>query len=109
MRAQNSRKKPLRLLIVFQKYWLITVLLVVLITLIRQNFIINKFPFSLNNKRQIIKQNISLNADLSKKNEAKKTQLSIQTDANMEALESNARYRFGLIKKNETYYQINNP
>ena len=34
------------------------------------------------------------------------TELKMGTESNMEILESQARYRFGFIKKGETYYQI---
>jgi len=83
------------------------VLLVVLVTLIRQNFIINQFPGSLVTKQQIIDQNISLNQALNKQNKTKMIELKAETASNMEILESQARYRFGLIKDGDIYYQIN--
>jgi cell division protein FtsB len=83
------------------------VLLVVLVTLIRQNFIINQFPGSLVTKQQIIDQNISLNHALNKQNKTKMIELKAETASNMEILESQARYRFGLIKDGDIYYQIN--
>jgi cell division protein FtsB len=79
----------------------------VLVTLIRQNFIINKFPDSLVNKQQIIDQNINLNQALDKQNKTKMIELKAETASNMEILESQARYRFGLIKDGDVYYQIN--
>jgi len=79
---------------------------VVLATLIRQNFFINQFPTSLTNKQGIINQHIQINQALDKDNSIKKTELKAETASNMEILESQARYRFGLIKDGETYHQI---
>ena len=41
-----------------------------------------------------------------KKISSKKIELKAESAANMEILESQARYRFGLIKDGETYHQI---
>ncbi|SMM99845.1 hypothetical protein SPONN_1047 [uncultured Candidatus Thioglobus sp.] len=105
MRRQD--KKPNILLTIFFKYWLSAVLLVVLITLIRQNFWINEFPFSLTKKQAIIDKNNHLNALLSQDNKDKATSIKAHSETAMEILESQARYRFGLIKKGERFYQIN--
>ncbi|SFV86612.1 hypothetical protein MNB_SUP05-9-96 [hydrothermal vent metagenome] len=43
---------------------------------------------------------------MDKQNTVKRTELKAETASNMEVLESQARYRFGLIKKGEIYYQI---
>jgi len=91
----------------FYQYWITIVLLIVLMTLIRQNFIINQFPSSLLNKQQVIDQSISWNQELDMQNKIKKIALVSETAPNMEILESQARYRFGLIKDSEIFYQIN--
>ncbi len=75
-----------------------------MVTLLRQNLIINEFPFSLSDKQQVINDKISLNQALDQKNNIKMTELKIGTES--EVLESQARYRFGLIKDGETYHQI---
>ncbi len=80
--------------------------MVILTTLIRQNFFINKFPATLNERQQIIDQNIALNQALESKNQSLIVELNAESESNMEILESQARYRFGLIKNGETYYQI---
>ncbi len=102
---QNAEKSN-QILVFFYKYWITAVLLLVLLSLIRQNFI-NQFPFGLMNKQQIIKQNISRNQTLKQQNKISSIELNTQTASDNEVLESQARYRFGLIKKGETYYQIN--
>lgn len=91
----------------FYQYWITVILLIVLLTLLRQNFLINQFPISLINKQQIIEQNIVKNQALAQKNKIKALEFKAQTASDSEVLESQARYRFGLIKKGETYYQIN--
>jgi len=94
------------LLDLIQKYWITTALLIILITLFRQNFFINQFPNSLTDKQNIISQNIQANQALDKQNTIKQTELKVETDSNMEVLESQARHRFRLIKKGEIYHQI---
>ncbi|RUM80907.1 MAG: cell division protein FtsB [Candidatus Thioglobus sp.] len=89
----------------FYKYWATIILIVILATLLRQNFVINKFPFSLSDRQQIIDDDSAFNQSLDQKN-IKMTELKMGTKSNMEILESQARYRFGFIKKGETYYQI---
>jgi cell division protein FtsB len=90
----------------FYKYWVTIILIVILATLLRQNFVINKFPLSLSDRQQIIDDDIAFNQSLNQKNNIKMTELKMGTESNMEILESQARYRFGFIKKGETYYQI---
>ena len=113
MRKQTARnpnkgntKKPNSVFGFFYQYWITIILIVVLATLIRQNFFINQFPTSLINKQDGIDQRIQANQTLDKQNTVKRTELKAETASNMEVLESQARYRFGLIKKGEIYYQI---
>lgn len=77
-----------------------------LITLVRQSFLTNNFPFVLYDKQQIINQNISINQTLDEKNKQLSVELKAESEVNLEILESIARYKFGLLKKGERYYQI---
>ncbi len=81
--------------------------MLIILTLIRQNFIINKFPFSLANKQAITNKIIAENKVLEKQNKIKSIELKAQNATDAEVLESQARYRFELIKNGEKYYQIN--
>jgi cell division protein FtsB len=100
-------KKTFRLLFNFiSKYWVSFILLFAIFTLINQNFVINKFPFSLYKKQKILEENIEQNKLLAWQNSQKINDTNFINDENMEILESRARYRFGLIKDNEVYYQI---
>lgn len=100
----NNPKKTVVLLNFFYKYWLTFALLMALLTLFRQNFIINQFPVSLTQKQQVIDENIRINQRLRQKNQT--LTLKLETESSQEILESNARFRFGLVKPNEIYYQI---
>lgn len=106
MKKQTNLKKSTLIFGFFYKYWVTIIFIVVLATLLRQNFIINKFPFSLSDRQKIIDDGIAFNQSLDQKNNIKMTELRMGTEPNMEILESQARYRFGFIKKGETYYQI---
>ena len=106
MKKQTPLKKSALIFGFFYKYWATIILVVILATLLRQNFVINKFPFSLSDRQQIIDNDSALNQPLNQKNNVKMTELKMGTESNMEILESQARYRFGFIKKGETYYQI---
>ncbi|CAC9436192.1 hypothetical protein [uncultured Gammaproteobacteria bacterium] len=90
----------------FYRYWITAVLIVVLITLIRQNFFINQFPFSLREKQEIIDKNKQSNQLLKQQNKIKIIELKAVNATDGEILESQARYRFGLVKEGERYYQI---
>jgi len=103
---KGNTKKPNPVFGFFYQYWITIILIVVLATLIRQSFFINQFPGSLTDKQNMIDQHIQTNQSLDKENSIKKVELRAETAANMEILESQARYRFGLIKDGETYHQI---
>ena len=105
MKKHPPLKKSALLFGFFYKYWATIILVVILATLLRQNFVINKFPFSLSDRQQIIDDDSAFNQSLDQKN-IKMIELKMGTKSNMEILESQARYRFGFIKKGETYYQI---
>ncbi len=104
--AKGQKKKPNKLFGFFYNYQITIILLILSIILIRQSFLANNFPFVLYDKQQIINQNISINQTLDKKNKQLLIELDAESEANMEILESIARYKFGLLKEGERYYQI---
>ena len=89
------------------RYWLTFILIFILAVLLYQNFFINHFPFSLIKKQSIVDQEVRNNQHLKQKNKIKSIELKAVNATDKELLESQARYRFGLIKKGERYYQIN--
>lgn len=102
-RQQTHAKKLGITLAWCYKYWVTIALLFVLATLIWQNFIFNEFPKSLHKKQHNIEQKIALNQTLEAENKANKPTV------DMEILQSQARYRFNLIKPGEIYYTFSNP
>ncbi|WP_202775746.1 MULTISPECIES: FtsB family cell division protein [sulfur-oxidizing symbionts] len=89
------------------RYWLSFILVFMLTVLLYQNFFINQFPFSLMEKQSIIDKEVRNNQHIKQKNKIKNIELKAVNATDREILESQARYRFGLIKKGERYYQVN--
>ncbi|SSC10128.1 FtsB family cell division protein [thiotrophic endosymbiont of Bathymodiolus puteoserpentis (Logatchev)] len=89
------------------RYWLSFILVFILTVLLYQNFFINQFPFSLMEKQSIIDKEVRNNQHIKQKNKIKNIELKAVNATDREILESQARYRFGLIKKGERYYQVN--
>lgn len=88
------------------RYWSTIALVMVLSILLRQNFSINQFPSSLTKKQAIVNENEKINQSLKQQNKTKILELQAYNAINMEILESQARYRFGLVKQGERYYKI---
>ncbi len=80
--------------------------MIVLLSLLRQNFISNNFPFDVYSKQSTLDQQISQNQQLSLENQQLRLELAAKSDQKLEILESIARQKFGLIKSGEKYYQI---
>ncbi|MDC9726590.1 MAG: septum formation initiator family protein [Candidatus Thioglobus sp.] len=104
--TQRRYQKPNSLFGFFYRYWISIILMVVLVSLFRQNFISNNFPFDVYNKQSTLDQQISQNQQLSLENQQLRLELAAKSDQKLEILESIARQKFGLIKSGERYYQI---
>ena len=102
----NSLKKPNSLFGFFYRYWISIILLVVLVSLIRQNFVVNSFPFDVHDKQDVLEENLTTNQQLKQDNLQLQLELNAKSDQKLEILESMARQKFGLIKAGEKYYQI---
>lgn len=90
----------------FKHYWVTIALIIVLATLVRQSFLVNNFPFSLIKKQAMIDQSIQRNQLLKQQNTITALKIQAYDAADMEVLESQARYRFSLVKQGERYYQV---
>ncbi len=99
-------KKPNILFGFFYRYWISIILLLVLTSLIRQNFLTNHFPFDVHKKQDILNQKLAENQQIRLENQLLQLELSAKSDKKLEILESMARQKFGLIKEGEKYYQI---
>jgi cell division protein FtsB len=102
----DSLKKPNKLFGFFYRYWISIILLIVLMALLRQNFVINSFPFDVHEKQLILEKNLATNQQLKQNNLKLQLELNAKSDPKLEILESIARQKFGLIKPGEKYYQI---
>ena len=89
-----------------QRYWLTTLLSFLLLMLLKQNFIINKLPQVVWQKQQLIEQYTLKNQQLLQQNQILHKNVQKYKQENIEIIESRARYRLGLIKEGEQYYQI---
>ncbi|SMN17436.1 hypothetical protein CRYPA_1697 [uncultured Candidatus Thioglobus sp.] len=104
--SNKRNKKPNNLFGFFYRYWIGIILIIILTSLIRQNFISNNFPTNIYNKQALLQQNITENQQLEQENQQLKLELAAKSDQKLEILESMARQKFGLIKAGEKYYQI---
>jgi cell division protein FtsB len=104
--TQKSQKKSNNLFDFFYRYWVSVILVIILTSLLRQNFIINNFPFDVHEKQNALTRSIDENKKIIRENQELKLELAAKSDQKFEILESIARQKFGLIKSNEKYYQI---
>jgi cell division protein FtsB len=105
--TQGRSKKSNNLFGFFYRYWISIILIIVLNSLINQNFVKNNFPTDVHIKQNTLNQSIAKNKQLSAENQQLKFELTAKLDKKLEIVESMARQKFGLIKSGEKYYQIN--
>lgn len=103
----NSNKPKLGLLGFVYKYKITLVFIVIFVALFKQNILINGFPMVINDRQNMIDNIIFENARIEKENQALKKQIDNYSDGDLILIESKARYKYGLVKDGETYYQIN--
>ena len=85
----------------------VTFLLVIMSTvLIKQNFLVNDFPNVIKQKQKSINEIVSTNKQLENENLDLTKQIHGYTQEDMTLVESKARYKYGLIREGEVYYQI---
>ena len=89
------------------KYKFTLVFTVIFIALFRQNIWINGFPMVINDRQNTIDNLIADNNRIKAENQALSEQINNYLDDDLVLIESRARYKYGLIKDGETYYQIN--
>jgi cell division protein FtsB len=89
------------------KYKFTLVFAVIFIALFRQNIWINYFPMVIYDRQNTIDNIIADNSRIQKDNQVLSQQINNYLDDDLILIESRARYKYGLIKDDETYYQIN--
>ena len=89
------------------KYKISLILILILISLVKQNILINDFPNIIFQKQKTIKDMKFINKQLQNDNKQLQEQINGYTEEDLSIIESQARFKYGLIKDGEVFYQIN--
>ena len=89
------------------KYKISLILILILFSLVRQNILVNDFPNVIFQKQKTIEDIELINKQLQNNNKQLQEQIDYYTDENLSRIESQARFKYGLIKDGEELYQIN--
>jgi len=89
------------------KYKISLILILILISLVKQNILVNDFPNVIFQKQKTIKNNELSNKQLQNDNKQLQEQIDGYTEQDLSLIESQARFKYGLIKDGEVFYQIN--
>ena len=89
------------------KYKISLILILIMISLVRQNILINDFPNIIFQKQKTIKDMELINKQLQNNNKQLQEQIDGYTEEDLSLIESQARFKYGLIKDGEVLYQIN--
>ena len=89
------------------KYKILLILILILISLVKQNILVNDFPDVIFQKQKTIEDNELINEQLQNENKQLQEQIDGYTEEDLSLFESQARFKYGLIKDGEVLYQIN--
>ena len=89
------------------KYKISLILILILISLVKQNILINDFPNIVFQKQKTIKDMELINKQLQNDNKKLQEKINSYTEEDLSVIESQARFKYGLIKDGEVFYQIN--
>ena len=89
------------------KYKISLILILILYSLVNQNIFINDFPNVIFQKQKIIEDMELTNKQLQNENEQLQEQIDGYTEEDLSLIESQARFKYGLVKDGEVLYQIN--
>jgi len=89
------------------KYKISLILILILISLVKQNILVNDFPNVIFQKQKTIEDNELSNKQLQNENKLLQEQIDGYTEQDLSLIESQARFKYGLIKDGEVFYQIN--
>ena len=89
------------------KYKISLILILILISLVKQNILVNDFPNVIFQKQKTIEDNELKNKQLQNENKQLQEQVDGYTKQDLSLIESQARFKYGLIKDGEVFYQIN--
>ncbi len=88
------------------KYRVTFLLVIMSAVLIKQNFLVNDFPNVIKQRHKSINEIVSTNQQLENENLELVKQIHGYTQEDMTLVESKARFKYGLIREGEVYYQI---
>ena len=89
------------------KYKISLILILILISLVKQNILVNDFPNVIFQKQKTIEDMELSNKQLQNENIQLQEQIDGYTEQDLSLIESQARFKYGLIKDGEVFYQIN--
>ena len=89
------------------KYKFILILILILISLVKQNILVNDFPNVIFQKQKTIEGMELINKQLQNDNKQLQEQIDGHTEEDLSLIESQARFKYGLVKDGEVLYQIN--
>ena len=88
------------------KYKISLILILILFLLVKQNILVNDFPNVIFQKQKTIEDIELINKQLQNDNKQLQEQIDGYTEEDMSLIESQARFKYGLIKDGEVFYQI---
>ena len=89
------------------KYKISLILILILILLVKQNILVNDFPNVIFQKQKTIKDLELNNQTLQDNNKKLQEQIDGYSEEDLNLIESQARFKYGLVKDGEVLYQIN--
>ena len=89
------------------KYKISLILILILISLVKQNILVNDFPNVIFQKQKTIEDMELINKQLQNDNNQLQEQIDGYSEEDLSLIESQARFKYGLIKDGEVFYQIN--
>ena len=89
------------------KYKISLILILILFLLVKQNILTNDFPNVIFQKQKTIEDMELINKQLQNENIQLQEQIDGYTEEDLSLIESQARFKYGLIKDGEVLYQIN--
>jgi len=84
------------------------ILVLVLLALIKQNFFTNNFPSVVSNKQLLVNKIKKSNYSLEIENTSLEKKINSFQEKNLSLIESNARFKYGLVKEGEYFFKIKN-
>ena len=89
------------------KYKISLILILILISLVKQNILVNDFPNVILQKQKTIEDMELINKQLQNDNNQLQVQIDGYSEEDLSLIQSQARFKYGLIKDGEVFYQIN--